>query len=155
MYSIFVFCMLLFLSVCDIRSRMIPKGVIIAGCVGALIKVILQVLGEGPLAEQLGFLIYALSGALPGTVLVMLSFFSDKIGRGDGAVLLFAGIGKTCMHSMILICIACILLAVPGLLLMIAGRIRRNTHIPFIPFVTASFVILEVLSMKNMGGVCL
>ena len=134
------------LSAWDIKCKKLPTGLIIWGFLIAGIRIVLMVLGAGPLTERLHSVAEALFGALPGLAMVILSYVSDKIGRGDGLVIMIAGMTGNFHFSVILICMACILVALPGVVLLATGKIRKNTSLPFVPFVTISYLILMLLS---------
>ena len=100
------------LSVYDIRTRKLPVAILRAGIALALVRPALFFLLSGPSTEQQRLLTVALLGALPGLTVTALSFITDKIGRGDGAVMIMIGLFEDCTFVTLASCIGCIFLAV-------------------------------------------
>ncbi len=153
LYMILMFFILLLMSIWDIKCQKIPRGLILSGFLVSGIRMIFLFMSEGPLAERLFLTCKALLGALPGLIMVVLSYYTDKIGRGDGMVITITGLCEDFLFSMILVCMACIFMALPGAVMLFCGKIGKNTRFPFVPFVMASFIILKLLSIAKMGGI--
>jgi len=135
---------LLILSFSDIRSQKIPVVILKIGILGVLIWLSAECFVFTPPSERIIRVVTALLGALPGTFLVLLSYYSDKVGRGDGIVLLTIGFTESCTFTMILICLACICLALLSGILMCFRMVNGKTRMPYIPFVTGAYCFLKL-----------
>ena len=132
------------LSVYDIRIRKLPVVILRAGIALALVRPALFFLLSGPSAEQQRLLTVALLGALPGIAVTALSFISDKVGRGDGIVLIMMGMLENCSFVTTASCIACLTLAVFSGILLALHRVGRNSRMPFVPFLTGAYIVLKL-----------
>ncbi|MBO7096177.1 MAG: hypothetical protein J6W85_04140 [Lachnospiraceae bacterium] len=132
------------LSVCDIRMRKLPVVILRAGIALALARPVLFFLVSGPSTEQQRLLSVALLGALPGLTVTALSFISDKVGRGDGIVLIMMGMLENCSFVTTASCIACLTLAVFSGILLALHRVGRNSRMPFVPFLTGAYIVLKL-----------
>lgn len=94
-----------------------------------------------------------LLSALPGVALWTLSFLTEgKIGRGDGDMVLVIGLLMGWEGCMAALCAACLFAAVfSGIGLMIK-RLKRNSRIPFAPFLSAACLLLGVLCLTGGTG---
>ena len=123
------------LSVFDMKMRKIPVSLIIFGMGIALLRLALIFPWNGPPSEQQRIFTVALLGALPGLAVTALSFITDKIGRGDGAVMIMIGLFEDCTFVTLASCIG---------ILLAFHRVGKNTPMPFVPFLTGSILILMI-----------
>ncbi|MBP5554681.1 MAG: prepilin peptidase [Lachnospiraceae bacterium] len=135
---------LLVLSFDDIKHRKVPVFVLWIGLGFVLVWLSAGINVSSPPEELVRRVMTALLGAVPGGLLTFLSFYSDKVGRGDGLVLMILGLTENCMFSMILICAACIGLAVFSGILMCMHRVNGKTRMPYIPFVTGAYILIKL-----------
>ena len=132
------------LSVYDIRIRKLPVALLKAGLALALARPVLIFLLSGPSTEQQGYFTAVLLGALPGIAVTALSLISDKVGRGDGIVLIIVGMCENCSFVTLASCSACFLLAVFSGVLLALHRVGRNSRMPFVPFLTGAYILLKL-----------
>lgn len=86
-----------------------------------------------------------LLGAVLGAVLLFCSFISgEKIGYGDGAMVMVCGIFLGFATNLELLCIALILLELAALFLIVVKRKGRRYQIPFIPFLLLGYLVLLI-----------
>ena len=142
--SVLLIIYLLALSVSDIKTRKIPVILLRAGMVTVLFFLAVQNLVLLPPSELIGRVLTALLGAIPGLLLMILSFYSDKIGKGDGIVIMTVGLTENCTFSMVLICTACLGLAFFSGLLLCFHKVSGKTKMPYIPFVTGAYMLLKL-----------
>jgi leader peptidase (prepilin peptidase)/N-methyltransferase len=135
---------LLILSFADIKNRKIPVFMLWAGLGLVIVWFSAGVSLSSPPGELVRRVMTALLGAVPGGFLTFLSFYSDKVGRGDGLVLMILGLTENCTFSMTLICAACLGLAIFSGILMCMHRVNGKTRMPYIPFVAGAYVILKL-----------
>ena len=141
---LFLIIYLLVLSGMDVRSRKLPALLLHGGAAFVLICLLAGGLFWLPSSELIRRVMTALLGAIPGLMLYVLSFYSDKIGRGDGMVLMIIGLTENWTFSMSLICTACLGLAVFSGVLMCFRRVNGRTHMPYIPFVTGAYLLIKL-----------
>lgn len=148
LYRFLIFVFLLILSIWDIRLQKIPKMLLVMGAIPIIVRIIAPIFSNGSPADRLYSLFASLPGGLPGLVLFILSFFSDKVGQADGIVICLIGIGESVMFSIILMCMSCVLMALPACVFLATHKVHRNTHLPYIPFVAVSYLILSLLNVR-------
>lgn len=132
------------LSVLDIKTRKIPVRMLQLGSLAVLLLIVAESLLYLPPSELFRRVMTALLGAIPGVLLTVLSFYTNKIGKGDGPVLILIGLMENSTFSMIVICLACISLALFSGILMSFGKVSGKTQMPYIPFVTISYIVLKL-----------
>ena len=139
-----MFIYLSILSVWDVKKRELPVFLLICGGLAVILYRITLSIICGPSSEQLKVWIAALLGALPGLLLTVLSYYTDKIGRGDGIVIMIVGACENCIFAAILICMACVFLTVVSVILMLFRKVTRNTRMPYIPFVALAYGLMKI-----------
>ena len=83
------------------------------------------------------------AGAVPGAVLLLLSFLSrGKIGEGDGICLLVCGLFVGITQTVWILELALLFTAAAGAALLLTKRLRADDQIPFLPFLAAASIIL-------------
>ncbi|MCR4909073.1 MAG: prepilin peptidase [Lachnospiraceae bacterium] len=132
----------LFLLICaitDLIRGRIYLGVII--CFGLLGILSFFLFPSFSLPEALG-------GAALGVLLLALSHFSGgKIGSGDAFMLMVSGFYLGIFENLRFLMLGMLLAAALSILLLILKRVRRNTALPFAPFLMLSFAILKLFPM--------
>lgn len=130
---------LLFCSISDIKTRTIDLRVIIG------YFVIYSIL----------FRDICVKGIMPGMLLLVLSFlFKDKIGEGDGLILMMIGIGESVISALIVIFMAfttlIIYYLIASVVLMIyEGKLRRIIDsMPLVPFIFLGYNIRLLSNYK-------
>ena len=149
-FGLFLPIILTILSVFDIRMRKLPTVLLMAGVITAVIRLIMILPLNGPLSEQQRIVTVALLGALPGIAMTGLSYITDKVGKGDGVVLIIMGLFENCFFVTLASCMACFGLAVFSGILLVLHKAGRNTRMPFVPFLTAAYLIL-IVSQRGFG----
>ena len=135
---------LIILSAWDIKMCKLPVSLLVCGGIAVFAYRVTVTFVCGPSPEQLNAWMAALLGALPGLLLTVLSHYTDKVGRGDGPVMMIIGFCENCTYAAILICLACIFLTLVSVVLMIFHKVSRNTRMPYIPFVTLSYAFMKI-----------
>ena len=143
-FTIILFLYLIVLSVSDVKSRKLPAGLLRLGFFISVFSILIGCFWGWPLSELPRRVMTALLGAVPGVMLIVLSYYSDKVGRGDGIVLAIVGITESCTFSVTLMFIACILLAVFSGIMMAIHKIGARTRMPYIPFLAGSYIFLKI-----------
>ena len=91
-FTMIMFLYLIVLSVSDVKSRKLPAGLLRLGFFISVFSILIGCFWGRPLSELPRRVMTALLGAVPGVMLIVLSYYSDKVGRGDGIVLAIVGI---------------------------------------------------------------
>lgn len=136
----------------DIRHRIIPNGIVIAGLIGGAAVFIYNLFIPFPYYGAKSWW-QPLAGMLPGSVFLfmmmlagMLIYKSDEV-MGMGDVKIFAPIGMFLGWRM---CIVALLLSIitggmAGIILMLSGIKKRKDTIPFGPYIAVG-TILTILA---------
>lgn len=130
-----------FLGVCswhDIRTKKIPLQILLFGCgLGLINAIILLKSGEWILWEVLLCI-------LPGAALFLYSkAVQGKLGMGDGWMTLAMGLFLGFEGCIALLASACFLAIVTALPLLVIKKIKKDTQLPFAPYLLAAFLIMK------------
>ena len=121
-----------YLSAWDIRTRKLPALPLLL--FGAL--AVLYVAAGGRAAP-----LYFAGCMLPGMALLLLSVLTgERIGYGDGAVLLVIGLWVGSIFCTIAACISIFLTGLYAVCLLLTGR--RGECIPFMPYLLAAMEVI-------------
>lgn len=123
---------LLYMSVCtvyDIRHREIPLLILLFG-IAAAFGVDLWWIREGAVT-----VVETGMALLPGVFFLLTSFFTkEKVGYGDGLLLVILGLLLGAYQCFLILCIGLVFSAVVSLFLLLFRRAGRHSRIPFAPF---------------------
>lgn len=121
----------LFLSVCavfDGLRRQIPLAVVWLGMLTAVCLRMNGIMGEEGVTG-------ALLSLLPGAGFFLLSFLTrEKVGYGDGWVLLMIGLFSGFSRCFLILLIGLLLESTVAVILLALKKIQRDNEIPFSPF---------------------
>lgn len=132
-------CWLFAASVLDIRSRRIPVWMLMLGGAAAVLAVVCRC--GFTLADCVGMV----KGCVPGAILLLMAAATGKAGTADGFALIFLGIctgGKICMAVFML---SLLLISLFSGILLALRRVGRNTRLPYLPFLSAAWLLGQVL----------
>lgn len=131
--QIFLFVVLAICCYTDMKTKTLPVSVILLGFVGVA-------LGKGMSC----FLPADMVGLVPGLLLFFLAKISRKnIGEGDGLVMAFVGWGAGLWMALKILWIASLLCFVLSVLGLCTGQWKRNTTIPYLPFLMAGYGVCQ------------
>lgn len=123
------------LSVCDIKRKRVPLWLLWAGMIfAAAISLYGGIKGEINILQLCKSLI-------PGTVLLILAGATEKAGYGDGIIVMVLGLVagyEICLYTLVA---GLVFIALFSGGLLIAKKAKRNTKIPFVPFLTAGWLL--------------
>jgi len=95
-------------------------------------------------------LISVSGGMIIGLGVMLTAFFTkQKIGYGDGYMLMATGILLGFRDNMAMFLISLIYCSIFGLGLMFFRKAGKNTEIPFVPFMIPGLISLEVITWIN------
>lgn len=84
----------------------------------------------------------ALWGMLPGVCLLAVSMTGKRsIGTADGAAVLTVGMLYGLWTGMEMLLYGLLLCCLPAAVLLAAGKIKKESRLPFLPFLLAGFLI--------------
>lgn len=122
----------------DLIYKKIPLLLIISGGVVGVIETVIG--GEG-----VRELLYAL---IPGVLLLITSFFSgEKVGYGDGMLLLALGLlegARACLGDLL---IGLFLVSFFGLILFIFRKKGKGITVPFVPFLLVAHALRTLVGI--------
>lgn len=122
--------LLVYFSYEDIRCRKISTYVLLAGYATAAFYLIF--------ARELAAWEYLAAGCV-GVLFLLLSMAGENIGMGDSALIMLLGFLFGVRRQVVLLFTAILLCAASAAALMIAGKVRRKSKVPFVPFLLAAF----------------
>lgn len=125
------FILFLFLAVCAVFDGLYKQIPLIVVWLGMLMAVCLQIYGA---TGETGILAAAVS-LLPGVGFFLLSFFSrEKVGYGDGWVLLMIGLFLGVYRCFLILLVGLLAESAVAIVLLAFRKIQRDREIPFSPF---------------------
>ncbi len=127
------FCLVLLCAVFDIKKRVIPiRILIIGGMLGLGIC-----LGQMYQTKQsaMDFMMTFGCSLLPGSFLLLLGFLTgEKVGYGDGLLLLVVGLFLGFYPCLLILCSSLVLLSLCALILLCLRKVNKSSRLPFVPF---------------------
>lgn len=133
---------LLILSVFDLRERKIPVALLFCGTLGAvcgsgwtLVSVIRE---QGQ--WQWPFLSMLL-GMVPGVFVIAMARLTEKVGAGDGWILCNLGLLTDYRICVGLWGMSIIIMAIFSGGMLALKKVKGNTRIPYLPFLTLAYVV--------------
>lgn len=135
--------MLAVLSAEDIRKKRIPAWML-AAYLSVCAGICIWQFQESPVRT---YLVQKLISALPGILLFLLSVTENApVGKADGLCLIGIGLTQLPLETIWIVCAGSLLAALFGMLLLILHRAGRRTRIPFIPFLSAGYLVILALT---------
>lgn len=136
MANVFAVAYLLGCSIYDFIWKKLPIWIVVVGSILGLLIGIGQIYF---LKEEWSDLLW---GLVPGICVIGMSLVSeDKIGLGDGVVLLTLGLLLGMEATIMAAVIGLFLATLAGVFLMIVKKVGLQTSVPFIPFLTLGVVL--------------
>lgn len=132
------------MSVVDIRKRKVPVWMLVLGALGTAG----MLLYEGISGELNGWQVCR--GMIPGVILLAAAFVSGKAGLADGIIVMLLGSFMGYEGCMAAVLGGLFLLSLFSGVLLALRRVKRNTKIPFVPFLTAGWLIAAVLESRGV-----
>lgn len=122
-------------AITDLKSKTIPIWWTVVFGISAMIY---QIFWKKQKLETILF-----SMIIGVTLLVAAKISNQRIGYGDGIIFLILGLWIGFWDGISLLFFSLILSSIISVYLIIVRRKGRDYRIPFIPFVTAAYIILE------------
>ena len=125
---------IIFLITCavfDIRKKEIPITLILAGFVVSFGINIWQLFEKAVFITDIGF------SLIPGLFFLLISYFTkEKIGYGDGLILIISGLVIGFYQCFLGLCISLICSSVFAIFLLVLHKVEKNSGLAFVPFLT-------------------
>lgn len=126
---------LLPMSIVDVKSRRVPVWMLWIGAAAAAGSLLYEIITKRAMGWQI------CRGLLPGLVMLAVASATGKAGVADGVIMLLMGI-----FAGYEVCVAAsvgglFLLALVSGVLLVLRKAKRDTRIPFIPFLTAGWFL--------------
>ncbi len=137
--------LLVFCCYFDIKNKSIPSNLLIVGVVVTALDMLLQ----GLLGNYQEILFDRIMGAIPGAMLLVLYFITNKkVGLGDGILLITLGLLLGFGNILVIFCIGIFLQSLLACFLLVTKKADKQTQIPFVPFLMLGniFMILYVVA---------
>lgn len=123
----------------DIKTCSISTRLLMIGGVFTWGVMIVQVLlGQGSWI-QVGL------GALPGILLLLVAWLTRKAGYADGIIVGYIGILWGYLVGFLVTCGSLLMLSLFSIILMMFGKVKKDTCIPYIPFLSAAFSLIVLI----------
>ena len=123
---------IIFLSACaifDIRKREIPISLIMLGLISSFGINMWKLFEKTIFAADIGI------SLLPGLFFLLISFCTkEKIGYGDGLILIISGLVLGFYQCFLGLCISLICSSVFAIFLLVLHRVEKNSGLAFVPF---------------------
>lgn len=85
----------------------------------------------------------ALASLVPAGVFLALSLLTrEKVGKGDGLMLLVLGLLLGWRLCLAVLCTACLLAGILAGIGIMTGRLHRSSRLPFAPFLLAALILV-------------
>ena len=132
--DIFLVVFLIVASLEDIKTREISMKLMI---IAAIVGLILELLdGSFDIKDILG-------GVLIGFVLYIAAVLSkEKIGKGDGVIVMGTGIYTGFMQNLELLWIAAVISLIVGVVITLIRKKPGSLEMPFVPFLLSSYLFM-------------
>lgn len=139
MIKVIILFLMAVLSCFDLREKKIPVIILLAAGILTVIYTVFFILCSKPSAESLAG---ALLGAVPGIMLSFIAIITKKVGMADGIVLTLLGMLTDYCTVMQILCLSMIIMALLSIILLVLKRIKKNSELPYLPFLTMAFLVI-------------
>ena len=145
METIVLILYLLVLSFFDLKEKKVPVLLLALGIMTSVV-----------FALYLCFIgtnhwIHSVMGVLPGILLLVVAWVTEKAGYADGIVMLMIGVLAGGREGFFVLCISLLLLSFLSIVLLALKKVGKKTRLPYIPFITLAY-LLRVM-MAGSGGI--
>ena len=84
---------------------------------------------------------------VPGAVLLAVAVLTKKAGWADGVVLIFLGMLTGFREGIFSFTLSMLFISVVSLVLLTLKRVRKNTTLPYLPFLCAGYLVQAALGL--------
>jgi leader peptidase (prepilin peptidase)/N-methyltransferase len=126
---------LLVVSIFDLKEKAVPWLFLASGSVLVAVGVVYSIF-VGEMAWY-----HPLVGMIPGALLLLIARITEKMGCGDGFVLLMIGGVDGYMGSFVVLCMGSFFAALFCVVLLAVRKVKKHSRIPYIPFLTGAYFL--------------
>lgn len=145
LYYIATGLLLLINAIQDIKSKTVRNGGLLVGAGAVCLLLAADGVFSGISANMLlsaGAPWKRLWGVLPGILVLVFSCLSrESIGKGDGYLLCITGAALGFEQSMAVLLFGVLLAGICAGILLSLRKVKRDTKLPFVPFLFAGFLL--------------
>ena len=124
---------LLAVSIFDIKEKAIPVLFLVVGGILAGMGAVYSVIGG-----EVGWY-FPLVGMIPGAALLVIAKITEKMGYGDGIVLLMIGGMNGYRGSLLVLCMGSFFASIFCVVLLAVRKVKKHNRIPYVPFLTGAY----------------
>lgn len=124
------------MSIMDTRSKRVPVWMLWIGAAAAAVVLLYEGINGGVNGWQ------ECRALLPGVILLVIAYATGKAGVADGVILMLMGVFMGYEGCVAASLGGLFLIALFSGVLLILRRVRRDTRIPFVPFLTMGWLIV-------------
>lgn len=136
---------LLLLAVWDIKCKKLPLWLLSLGVVTGMFVFFLMVAESGMVSFSV------LLGTVGGGVLLLaLAFLTGTVGYADGVVVIAMGLLTGYRHTVAMLGMSFLLASFYCGGLLVTGKARRHTQIPFVPFLLLGWMLAIILCGEEL-----
>lgn len=125
------------LSVYDIRYKRVPKKMLLLGVCFAAGYVCISLWKQN--GDWMSLLLSWGFGCLPGIFLLIMALLTQKIGPGDGCVMLLIGVMAGIKSGIVILAGSLLLALFYSILVLVVRKKGRTYCFPYIPFLTLAY----------------
>lgn len=138
-----VFLAVVFLTICSITDIKKKQVSVMVCLLFVLTGLVFNVISMNELKEIRGLWKNLLFSMAPGVILFLLAMATkEKIGKGDGLVMIVMGILLGMERSVQILMLASLMSAFVAVLLIVVRKVRKNQEIPFVPFLAVGMCLM-------------
>ena len=126
------------MSLHDILKRKVPVWLLPCLLIPVITQIIMAAVTGEVIWEKLLFM---LLGMIPGAALIMVSVVTHKVGMADGIVLCMIGMLEGMRGAFVILAMGSFVLSLVSMILLALKRVRKETSLPFIPFMGLGLII--------------
>ena len=130
---------LIAMSIFDLLEKRVPVWLLAAGGIPAIVTAMYAYMKETGSLSQILF------GMLPGALLLAVAAGTKKAGWADGIVLLVLGLITGLWECMACFMVSLLTMSAVSLPLLVLRKVRKNTTLPYIPFLCAGYLLRIVV----------
>ena len=141
--TIFVTIYLSIMSFYDCRERKVPTVGLMIGGAAEVGYTVCQIASGGFL--WLRFITEFLPAVAPGCALLLVAWGTKKACAADGVILLELGLLTGYRKCIFIFCVSLLLISIFCGILLFLRKTKKNSRIPYLPFILLSFIFIGIL----------
>lgn len=136
MIEIIILVYMTVLSIFDLYEKKVPAVMLFVGAVATFMYSAILILSGDFIAESF---VSVLLGSVPGLLLSAIAITTKKVGIADGIILTLLGIMTDYRRGILIFGVSMVIMALFSVALLVLKRIKKNSELPYLPFLTIAF----------------